>query len=514
MGCADHATTRPERRYSGVPLGALGGLSHAPLRAVLSPPLGRTSAAHLTSARGSFERTRVHAPRPAPRNGGHSALYALRCREAVAAAKILDPLIQHTWRGLTDHFVTPLGLPMDRVTIDKSGAIVERSVATSPTNIGLYLAALLVQRDRGAVPGPEARARVVTTLATLERLPKDSRGFLFNWYDASDGALRLQSGEGLDASGVQRTANDGAFVSSVDNGNLMIALEGLRHGFRDDPAVTRTIDAVLTPMKLAFSEAFLETETGSLAAGTLRLGYYVGADQRELRTPHHYDRFGSEARSTVALLEAEGYLPEGSLALLGERTSVAEAVVGGERVRVFKAWDGGVFQWLLPNVLLGETELSGAMAQNHRGLVRLLVAGGKDGLPLAASASDLPDGRYEGKSGVPALSEDAEYVKGGTLTPHALFLLSSIDPEIAARALSRLRAKYPDLFHEGLGFADSVDLDTGAVAHTVLALDQLMSVVAGGGFGAHVQARVASLAALPGGSGRSLKDVYASVGPF
>ena len=352
MGCADHATTRPERRYSGVPLGALGGLSHAPLRAVLSPPLGRTSAAHLTSARGSFERTRVHAPRPAPRNGGHSALYALRCREAVAAAKILDPLIQHTWRGLTDHFVTPLGLPMDRVTIDKSGAIVERSVATSPTNIGLYLAALLVQRDRGAVPGPEARARVVTTLATLERLPKDSRGFLFNWYDASDGALRLQSGEGLDASGVQRTANDGAFVSSVDNGNLMIALEGLRHGFRDDPAVTRTIDAVLTPMKLAFSEAFLETETGSLAAGTLRLGYYVRADQRELRTPHHYDRFGSEARSTVALLEAEGYLPEGSLALLGERTSVAEAVVGEERVRVFKAWDGGVFQWLLPNVLL------------------------------------------------------------------------------------------------------------------------------------------------------------------
>lgn len=402
---------------------------------------------------------------------------------------------EHTWAGLTGPLLGGTGLPIDRIKIDAADKVVERTPATSPTNIGLFLAAIAVQKDRGVVPREKAEALAEKALAALENLSRDSRGFFANWYDADDGTLLPQTGRGLNASGELVTVEGAGFVSSVDNGNLMIALEALAHAFAASPKISAAAERILEPMRRNFAAAFLDR-------GFVNLGYFWKEDQTYL-SESRYDRLGSEARSIVAVLEAQGFLPSGTLEKMASNAAFAEYSLGKDprapKVRVFKTWDGGIFQWLLPNVLLGETKLSPEFLQHHRDLIDVLFAEGRGGFPAAYSACDHPGGGYEGKSGVAVLAEDAEHVRSGVITPHALFLLSQVVPERAAAALTRLEALHPNVMREGLGFADAVDEVTGEVADTILSLDQLMSLLAGPELSRHVRARVPALEAVYSG---------------
>ena len=392
----------------------------------------------------------------------------------------LAALQREAWDGIEAHMIGKAGIPYDRVRCDGAGAVVSNA-NTSPTNIGLYLAAVVAERDQGAVSDGAAHEKVTRALDTLAQLDKDAHGFLYNWYDADSRAV---------------AAGD-RFVSSVDNGNLIVALDGVRHAFRDSPDVCTAIEVLVAPMKQNFAAAFLD-------GGAVRLGY-TERDGVVTPTPHRYDRFGSEARAAVALLEAEGFLPAGTLARMA-RSTASVTLLDGRTVHVPKTWDGGVFQWLLPQLLLGESAVSSAMDRAHHDLVDALFALGSFGLPAARSASDVPGpggARYEGKSGVKALAEDAAFVQESALTPHAIFLIASVDRSAADAALRRLVAVAPQIVRRGIGLCDGVDLETGAVTDTLLSLNQLMSVLAGSGFDAHVRARVDELA--PG----SLAAVYA-----
>ena len=91
-------------------------------------------------------------------------------------------------------------LPPDNFQEDPQPVVAHR---TSPTNIGVYLNAILAARDLGWTGTDECLERLENSFATMERLVR-YRGHFLNWYDTRS-LLPL----------------DPAYVSTVDSGNLM-----------------------------------------------------------------------------------------------------------------------------------------------------------------------------------------------------------------------------------------------------------------------------------------------------
>jgi cyclic beta-1,2-glucan synthetase len=106
---------------------------------------------------------------------------------------------RRTWRYF-ESFVTgdENWLPPDNFQEDL-GQVAHR---TSPTNVGLYLMAVLSAREFGWIGVEETAIRLEHTVSTLERLER-FEGHLFNWYDTT-------TCEPLEP----------RYVSTVDSGNL------------------------------------------------------------------------------------------------------------------------------------------------------------------------------------------------------------------------------------------------------------------------------------------------------
>lgn len=135
-----------------------------------------------------------------------------------ADARALRLIARRTWRFF-ECFVTPADhmLPPDNFQEVPAPALAHR---TSPTNLGLYLLAVVSARDFGWIGTAEAIGRLEATLATMGRLDR-FRGHFYNWYDTRD--LRPL---------------DPHYVSTVDSGNLaghLIALANACREWRERP---------------------------------------------------------------------------------------------------------------------------------------------------------------------------------------------------------------------------------------------------------------------------------------
>jgi cyclic beta-1,2-glucan synthetase len=137
---------------------------------------------------------------------------------SAADAGALRLTARRTWRffetfvGPEDHW-----LPPDNYQDDPRPAVAHR---TSPTNIGMYLLAIVTARDFGWIGTLEMVERLEATLATIGSLER-YRGHLYNWYDTRDL-------HGLEP----------AYVSSVDSGNLaghLLALSNACRQLIDQP---------------------------------------------------------------------------------------------------------------------------------------------------------------------------------------------------------------------------------------------------------------------------------------
>jgi cyclic beta-1,2-glucan synthetase len=117
-----------------------------------------------------------------------------------ADALALRLVARRTWRFF-ETFVTAQDhmLPPDNFQEDPRPVVARR---TSPTNLGLYLLAVVAARDFGWTGTFDSVARIEETLASMARLER-FRGHFYNWYDTGD--LR---------------ALEPKYVSSVDSGNL------------------------------------------------------------------------------------------------------------------------------------------------------------------------------------------------------------------------------------------------------------------------------------------------------
>lgn len=123
-------------------------------------------------------------------------------------------IARRTWRFFED-YVTEADnhLPPDNVQFEPEEVVAHR---TSPTNIGLYLLALMRAHDLGWLAGGPFIARMKATLASMARL-ETYNGHLFNWYETQH--LRPL---------------EPRYVSSVDSGNLAAHLVVVARALREE----------------------------------------------------------------------------------------------------------------------------------------------------------------------------------------------------------------------------------------------------------------------------------------
>lgn len=128
----------------------------------------------------------------------------------------LHRLARHTWL-FYEHYVGPVDnwLPPDHYQEDPRGIVAHR---TSPTNVGMYLAAALGAYELGYLGGLELFARLRSSFDAMQRLDR-YRGHFLNWIDT-------RTLEPLPP----------RYVSTVDSGNLAAALVTLKHGCLAQPA--------------------------------------------------------------------------------------------------------------------------------------------------------------------------------------------------------------------------------------------------------------------------------------
>ena len=147
--------------------------------------------------------------------------------------RYLREVARRTWH----FFETVVGaednwLPPDNLQVYPANGLAHR---TSPTNIGLYLAATLAASDFGYLTLSGVLRRITQTLAVLDKLPR-WHGHFYNWYDTQ--TLQPLQPE---------------YISTVDSGNLVGYLitvkEGLGEFFTRPLFEAQTIQGLLDTIR-------------------------------------------------------------------------------------------------------------------------------------------------------------------------------------------------------------------------------------------------------------------------
>ncbi|WP_439580303.1 glucoamylase family protein, partial [Elioraea sp.] len=202
-------------------------------------------------------------------------------------ARALRLIARRTWRYF-ECFVTPVDhmLPPDNFQETPAPALAHR---TSPTNLGLYLLAVVSARDFGWLGTTEAIERLEATLETMGRLDR-FRGHFYNWYDTKD--LRPLTPR---------------YVSTVDSGNLaghLIALANACREWRDQPlAAAARLDGIGDAIDLA-RDAASRLQDGRAAQATswqhlidalARLSSDLRQTPQDELSPRHVAGFAADA---------------------------------------------------------------------------------------------------------------------------------------------------------------------------------------------------------------------------
>jgi hypothetical protein len=331
---------------------------------------------------------------------------------------------------------------------------------TTPTNIGLDL---LVQTGVGA------RKNVARIVRTLGELPKYAdKGLFFARYSTSD--PRAVDPRYLD-------------VSSVDNINLAIAIWTAAQTFSGDDV---GLQARSLFDRMEFSP-FYHSKDG-LVAGSLR---YDPKTRSWAPAAWTYGDFGSEARSLYTAGFALGVFKELPRAIDALHMELFPSSHGN----ILRVWDGGIFQELLPALLLDEPTYSTEIAESAAALGSYLrEVGGK--FPAAYSASQTGVETYNGQQGVLRLATtlnpavcvpEQAAVWQSVFTTHAAMLAAAMsDPDEYAPAFQAL-SSYTDgarsMYNKGIGFSDGLYVAKapghreGEIIPVVLSLDKGMEAL-------------------------------------
>jgi hypothetical protein len=423
----------------------------------------------------------------------------------------LERYAADTWRSFDFMLDARSGLPADNVT-DRG----QRSAYTSPTNIGAYLWATVGARETGLIGRREAVARASRTLATLQRMERGPGGQYFNWYDPDTGAR------------LTHWPPDGSplvpFLSSVDNAWLATALRIVERalpelrarartlasemdfGFYYDPAVSRLRGGAWTEQPPGCSEAqggvWFTCNHYDVLNSEPRIASYL-AIAAASAPPEHYFHLNRTFPPTCDFAWTETQAGGVTRSYLG--VDVFEGHYDYRGMRIVPTWGGSMFEALMPALFVPEARWGPrSWGVNHPLYVRAQI---EHGLHEAGygfwgfSPSDNPSGGYSAY-GVDAIGMQADgypsnndktlvdhgygdcrpalpdpppgAYTNGVVTPHASFLALDYAPRAALDNLARLRGRFA-VYGAG-GFFDAVNVGSGVVARSYLALDQGMAM--------------------------------------
>lgn len=427
-----------------------------------------------------------------------------------------------TWQSFVA-LTRPNGLPADHIQ-----ATGEWANYTSPTNIGAYLWSALVARDLEIITATEAYQRIRQTLATVAKLERhEPSGQFYNWYSTDTGAKLTNwppTGHVLHP-----------FLSSVDNGWLATALMMVANGM---PELRDQANALLDPMDFGF---YYDPEAGLLRGGywpeppnqchthgytrhhygalntETRIASYIGIARGQIPATHYF-KLGRTIPETCAWDEGNPGL-HGNLGLptmqphggwknyLG--VDVFEGCYSYMGLNLVPSWGGSMFEALMvPLFVPEETWGLRSWGINHPLYVQAQILHGLVEAQYGYwgfSPANNPSGGYReyGVDGIGMLADGyasnndntllnygfsnhkgrtvhaappPSAYTNGVVTPHAVFLALNFAPEATLANLSNLCRDFP--IYGPWGFWDSVNVETGEVSTSVLALDQGMIMMA------------------------------------
>jgi len=231
--------------------------------------------------------------------GGAAAASVAPFHKLTAAQRAsLLGIARRTWKFYSADADRVTHLPMDNLTFAGGSATPTSSGRyTSAANIGVYLWAVVAARDLGLVSGPKARADVLATLTEVAKL-KRFDGFLYQWYDTTNGHVIRNPGD-IDCSTETTPVFDNCFfISNVDNGWYASGLIVVRRAM---PTLRHLADSLIAPMNFRiFYDGRAETHCdtnpaipGNQPTGQMYGGYYVGLPPGQGDNWTHYYHNGA-----------------------------------------------------------------------------------------------------------------------------------------------------------------------------------------------------------------------------
>lgn len=304
------------------------------------------------------------------------------------------------------------GLPPDNVQVEPNKGISHR---TSPTNIGLYLVALIAAEKLRLLPVESLCRRMEEAVESLEEMEK-WHGHPYNWIDTRTLAPLAPR-----------------FVSSVDSGNLAVCLltaaQGLRMLLAEIPPRFQSLPKRLDDLarQMDFRPLF------DPEAELFRIG--ILPETPEKLHPH-YDLLASESRLLSFVSIVMGQIPIRHWYRLGRGRAHTQ------KGQTLLSSSGTMFEYMMP--LLFHRPVPGTLLENAlRTVVKVQAAhrlGGAYGVSESGYYAFDPQLYYQYKAfGLPSLSLKAE-VDDRVLAPYASVLTLPLKLKPAFLNLLRMRS--------------------------------------------------------------------------
>ena len=399
-----------------------------------------------------------------------------------------------TWRFFQADLDPTTHLPRNNVTpTGPSG----HSDFTSPTEIGMFLGALVSAKDLQLADPSQLTTLAAQELATLQKL-QTYRGFPLRWYQASTGAaIGGPTGKPL----------TDPFISTVDDAWYAQGLVLARQAF---PSLATGYTVLLDAMNFsllynpnanqlytgfhahsATPDSSADTIAGTDPAASAD-GQPTAGDYKLLYGGTRIADYLAIGTKTVpgTLWWGLQQVPAGTsqrqqpvttaVTVRDPQTGTVEHVTQGyytyAGIKFVPTFAGSMFQALAPALVAPELAQSPAgLGLNDRNTVLAQIAYARQSLswPVWGLAPASTPKRLNGYAqyGAAGLATKAGTIPQDAITPYAAALALSVEPQLAAQDLSTLATSFPGLYTEE-GFLDSVDPTTGQVSGRYMAVSQ------------------------------------------
>lgn len=308
-------------------------------------------------------------------------------------------------------------LPGDNLQVEPYKGI---APYTSSTDIGFALLAEICAQKLNLSTYEESAEKVRKLLYNVEKLPKWN-GLLYNWYFVESGKPT------------------GGFVSSVDEGNFLLALLIVRSFYKGkESRIVESVDRILsqTDLKKLFDRN--------------KNQFYIGYDGGYVG---HYDILESEAR-IISLV----YIMLGGD--IGHYHALSRDYARDKNGSLL-SWGGTAFECLMPELFFGTPEYSVLDNTAQYNVIKQLSTKrrGLFGASESGYYSFDEEMRYQYKSfGLNQLSVSTD-TENNVISPYSSFLCLRYAPEKVLNNLALEERK--GLFSE-YGFFESIDFTNGS----------------------------------------------------